>query len=337
MGGHGHEGDSSLKTVITAVAVNFIIMVAKYVGWALTMSPAMLAEAIHTTADVGNQVLLWIGISQSNRAATPEHPYGWGAARWMWNLMSAMGIFFLGCGVTAYHALHAFLHPDEPSHSPIGLIILGISFVLEGYSFWVAISGINKDRGDMPFLQYLKQGDDPTGVGVLLEDAAAIIGIIFAIIGVALSQHFRSAYPDAVATALIAALLGLVAIFLAKANGRLLVGASAGPKTEAKLRAALERDEVVERVLDLKTEVVGAGKMRVAAQVDLREKIIALRMQADLEAQAKRLADGAPAPQVLHDVAARAVVVAGHEVQRLNKVIDDATPEAAYVDLEIVG
>ena len=334
------EGDSSLKSVVVAVAVNVVIMIAKYVGWFLTASPAMLGEAIHTTADVGNQVLLWIGIRQSARAATPEHPYGWGAARWMWNLMSAMGIFFLGCGVTAYHGIHSLElylrgHAEPPSHNHVGLIILAVSFVLESFSFVVAMQGINKDRGDTPFLEFLRQGDDPTGVGVLLEDSAAILGVLFALVGIGLSQWLDSPLPDAIATLIIAVLLGVIAVFLAKANGRLLVGASASPDAEGKIRDALSKDPIVDRLIDLKTEIIGAGKIRVTAQVELHEKLLATRMKVDLDRGVERLAKGEPALPVLTEVAERAVLVTGKEVQRLNGVIDEAVPEAAYVDLEI--
>jgi solute carrier family 30 (zinc transporter), member 9 len=339
MGGHGEDG--SLRAVIVAVAVNTFIMIAKYVGAVITQSPAMLAEAIHTTADVGNQILLWIGIRQSEKAATPEHPYGWGAARWLWNIKSAMGIFFLGCGVTAWHGVHALqeaLHAGAapPKPSMVGLAVLGVSFVLESYSFFVAMQGINKDRGDRPFFEFLREGDDPTGVGVLLEDAAAILGVVLALIGVGLSQWLHSPLPDAISTIFVAALLAWVAVFLAKSNGRLLVGSSIGAKGEAKIKAALLADEVVERVEDLKTEVIGAGKVRVKAEIDIREKILATRMKAQLEQHAARLRAGDDPMKVLGDVAGAAVQVTAQEIHRLHRVIDDAVPEAAHVDLELI-
>lgn len=333
MGGHGE--DNSLRAVIVAVAVNTFIMVLKYVGAVLTRSPALLAEAIHTTADVGNQVLLWIGIRRSQKAATPEHPYGWGAARWLWNLKSAMGLFFLGCGVTAYHGVHSLLDPHEVQPSLVGLGILGVSFVLEGYSFFVALQGINADRGDTPFLEFLREGDDPTGVGVLLEDAAAILGVVLALIGVGLSQWLHSPIPDAVATLCIAALLGCVAIFLARSNGRLLLGASIGPRGEERIRAALLADGVVERVEDLKTEVVGAGRARVKAEIDLRERFLAERLRPDLEREAARLQAGVAPLAVLEEVAALAARAAAREIARLNRVVDQAVPEAVHVDLEL--
>lgn len=341
MGGHGHGEDGSLRAVIVAVAVNTIIMIAKYVGAVLTASPAMLAEAIHTTADVGNQILLWVGIRQSERAADAEHPYGWGAARWLWNLKSAMGIFFIGCGVTAYHGVHSLLealHHDAkpPEPTMIGLIILGVSFVLEFYSFYVAMKGINDSRGDVPFFEFLKQGDDPTGVGVLLEDAAAILGVLFALVGVGLSQWLKSPVPDAVATIAVAVLLGWVAYFLAKANGRLLVGVSVGAKSEQRIREALLKDEVVARIEDLKTEVIGAGRARVKCEVDLREDFLARRMKDQLEREAERLKAGVDPLAVLQQVAALAIRATALEVERLHRIVDEAIPEAAHVDIELV-
>ncbi len=332
----GHGDDSSLRAVMVAVAVNAVIMVMKYVGAVITHSPALLAEAIHTTADVGNQVLLWIGIHKSQQAATPEHPYGWGAARWLWNLKSAMGLFFLGCGVTAYHGVHALMDPHPPEPSLVGLGILGVSFVLEGYSFFVAMSGINQARGDTPFFEFLKQGDDPTGVGVLLEDAAAILGVVLALAGVGLSQALHSPVPDAVATLLIAVLLGWVAFFLARSNGRLLVGASIGRAGEQKILDVLRADEAVEHVEDLKTEVIGAGRARVKAEIDLKERFLALRLKEQLEREAARLKAGEDPMAVLEDVAGHAARAAAREIQRLNRLIDEAIPEAAHVDLELI-
>jgi solute carrier family 30 (zinc transporter), member 9 len=337
----GHGEDSSLKAVIVAVGVNAFIMVAKYVGAVLTASPALLAEAIHTTADVGNQVLLWIGIRQSQNAATAEHPYGWGAARWMWNLKSAMGIFFLGCGVTAYHGVHsltAALHHDAkpPEPSMLGLGILVMSFVLELYSFYVAMKGIDGARGDVPFFEFLREGDDPTGVGVLLEDAAAILGVLLALVGVGLSQWLKNPLPDAIATIVIAALLGWVAFFLAKSNGRLLVGASVGVKGEQRIRAALLADEVVERVEDMKTEVLGAGRARVKCEIDLRESFLALRMKDDLTREAERLKQGVDPMTVLQEVAALAMKKTALEIERLHRLVDATIPEAAHVDLKLI-
>lgn len=343
MSGGGH-GSGALTAVLTAVAVNVVITIAKYVGWVLTWSPSLLAEAIHSTADVGNQVLLWIGIRQSERAATPRHPYGWGAARYLWNLKSAMGIFFLGCGATLYHGVHELYemlaHPEHVSHqtpSSIGLWILVGSFVLEMISLLVALKGINADRGDTPFWEYMRQGDDPTGVGVLLEDGAAVLGVVLALIGVALRAAFHHPLPDVVATLTIGVLLGFIAVYLARSNGRLLIGASIPPEEEERLLRALESDEVVQKIEDLKTEVLGQGRVRVKLEVALHEKLLANRMRDSLQADSQRLAAGEEPMKVLMDVVSRSVRVAAAEIQRLDNKVREVVPDAAHVDLELIS
>lgn len=336
------HGDSSLTSVMTAVAVNVVITIAKYVGWVLTWSPSLLAEAIHSTADVGNQVLLWIGIRQSQRAASPRHPYGWGAARYMWNLKSAMGIFFLGCGVTLYHGVHElieYLHHtghEEVQPSMIGVWILLGSFVLETLSLVVALVGINKDRGDTPLLEYMFHGDDPTGVGILLEDGAAVLGVVLALIGVWLRQLLHNPIPDIAASLVIGLLLGLVAVFLARSNGRLLIGAAIDEAQERRLQRELQEDEVVERVEDLKTEVLGQGRVRVKLEVALHEKLIAQRMRDQLQGDARRLAEGVEPMRVLLDVVSRSVRLAAGEIQRLDRKVREVIPAAAHVDLELI-
>jgi zinc transporter 9 len=343
-------GGDSMKAVVVAVAVNSVITVLKFAGWLLTWSPSLLAEAIHSTADVGNQFLLWIGIRESNKAATPEHPYGWGNARYLWNLKSAMGIFFLGCGVTVAHGLHhAYLqvqggHHEEAvktvggmSPATIGIVILIIAVVLEGYSWWVALKEVNEARGDVSWSEYLAKGDDPTGVGVLLEDTAAVGGVLIALVGVGLSSALHSPIPDIVATLLIGGLLGWVAVFLAKANGRLLIGAAVSQEQLDLIREALESDEMVERVEDLKTQVIGPGRIRVKCEIDFYEKLIAKRIRESLKDDMDRLERGEGTMKVLVDIVGRSVRAAADEIQRLDQKVRDIVPTAAHVDLELIS
>ncbi|MGE0713554.1 MAG: cation diffusion facilitator family transporter [Planctomycetota bacterium] len=344
-----HGEDNSLKAVIVAVAVNAFIMVLKFVGWFLTWSPSLLAEAIHSVADVGNQFLLWVGIRQSQKAATPEHPYGWGTARYLWNLKSAMGIFFLGCGVTIAHGIHHayehFAHPAvRPALAPgqldpevVGLVILLVATLLELYSWSVAFQEINAARGEMSLREYFAEGDDPTGVGVLLEDTAAVAGVLVALTGLGLTKLTGSALFDIAATVVIGALLGWVAYVLARANGRLLIGAAVSKGELAKIKAALEDDEMVQRIVDLKTVVLGQGQVRVKCEVDLHEKLIANRIRDSLKADAARLGKGEEPMRVLVDVVGRSVRAAAGEIQRLDQKVREASPAAAHVDLELIS
>ena len=331
---------NSLKAVVVAVVANTLVTIAKFIGFALTGSAALLAEAVHSTADVGNQVLLWIGIRKSQQAATPEHPYGWGEARYLWNLKSAMGIFFLGCGATLFHGLHALweflhghVHAEEPSWLGVGILVFAL--VVEGYSWWVAYVETNRQRGDQPWREFLSKGDDPTGAGVLLEDTAAMLGVLFALVGVGLSQLLHTPIFDIAATLLISLLLGWLAIFLARANGRLLIGASVEPEAEARIRAALEGDELVEEVTELKTVILGQGRVRVACKVQLFERLLSAKIQDSLTADAKRLEGGEQPLKVLTDVVGRSVRAAGREIQRLETKVREVAPRAVDVDLEL--
>ncbi len=334
-------GGGSLKAVFVAVAVNSVITVAKFIGWFMTGSPALLAESIHSTADVGNQFLLWVGIKVSEREADEEHPYGWGPARYLWNLKSAMGIFFLGCGATVWHGVHALtagghVEPADPNSHWIGIGILIAAFVLEGGSFLVAYKEVSKAKGDdVTWKEYLNEGDDPTGVGVLLEDAMAVVGVLIALVGIGLSQALHSHYPDAIATLLIGLLLGWIAIYLAKVNGRLLIGASISKGQIQRIRDALEADEIVESVVDLKTEILGQGRMRVKAEVDLYEKLMASRMREALKDDVEEIEGGEEAMKVLVDVVGRTVRITGHEIERLERVIRAVAPSAIHIDLEL--
>ncbi|MBL4848697.1 MAG: cation diffusion facilitator family transporter [Planctomycetes bacterium] len=342
-------GDNSLKAVVVAVGVNGFITVLKFIGWVMTGSPSLLAESIHSLADVGNQFLLWIGIRESAKDATPEHPYGWGSARYLWNLKSAMGIFFLGSGVTLYHGLshgwHA-LKGDLPPTPPVeegsidptivGISILVVAVILEGYSWWVAYKEVNAGRGETSWSDFISKGDDPTGVGVLLEDTAAVGGVFLALGGLGLSRLTGSPIPDIVATILIGILLAWVAIFLAKANGRLLIGAAVDSIQLELIRKTLEDDPIVERVVDLKTLVMGSGQMRVKCEIDLYEKLVAAKITDALKEDARRLEKGEQPMKVLVDVVGRSVRAAANEIQRLDAKVKAVAPNAVHIDLELI-
>jgi zinc transporter 9 len=331
--------------VLVAVSVNAVITVAKFFGYVMTGSPALLAEGIHSTADVGNQFLLYIGIKSSQKDADPDHPYGFGPARYLWNLKSAMGIFFLGAGATLWHGGHTLYEhlahgaeahggPDESSMWGIG--ILTLAFVLEGFSLLVAIKGIAKDKGDQSWCEYIREGDDPTSVGVLLEDGAAVLGVVIALVGVTISHVTHSPVADSIASILIGLLLAWLAIFLAKANGRLLIGASVSTRQKQRIQEVLEADEMVEKVQDLKTSIIGQGRMRVKCEVDLYEKLIAKRMKDSLKQDADRIRNGEDPLKVIVDVVGRSVRITGDEIERLERKIKDVAPTAVHIDLELI-
>lgn len=328
--------DNSFRPVLAAIIGNAIVATAKFLGWLISYSPSMLAEAIHSLADTSNQILLLIGIRHGSGKPTPMYPFGKGRARYIWNLVSAIGIFFVGFGFTTYHGIISLIQPtmDETlTQSWIPLIILGISFIIESYTLYVAIGAVNKAKGDKTLWEYIRTGDDPTGVAVLLEDAIALLGVSTAFIGLYLSRHFQTPIPDAIASIVIGCLLGVMAIMLAVANGRILMGVSAGIDEEAEIREFLESYPTVERVTSLKTAVMAPGVLRLAVEVEFHGGILINRQQ--IERDAERIRDGEDPTYILFETAERMVRIVGREINRLESDLIKRFPQIHMIDLEV--
>lgn len=328
--------DSSLRAVVTAIIGNLVVTCAKFTGWAISFSPSMLAEAVHSLADTLNQVLLFIGIRHGSGKPTRSYPFGKGRARYIWNLVSAMGIFFVGFGFTTYHGISELLSyqttdPIETSWVPKAILVL--SLVIESYTLWIAIGAVNESRGEKPMLEWIRTGDDPTGVAVLLEDAIAVLGVLTALAGLALSSWLKSPVPDAVAAIIIGCLLGVMAVLLAVANGRILMGISAGPELEGEIREWLDAYPTVERVVSLKTAVMAPGSLRLAIEVEFHGGILINRLQ--IERDAERIREGDDPAYILFETAERMVRTVGREINRLESDLFQEFPQVHMIDLEV--
>ena len=262
--------DGSVKVVLTAVVVNFFVTLAKSVGWMISMSPSMLAEAIHSFADTANQLLVYLGIRISKKDPTREYPAGYGQARYLWNLISASGIFFIGFGVTVYHGVSSLLnpHPDAQFSYGLGIGILIFSLLVEGYALIIAYKEVDSKKGSMTFLMFIRESDDPTSIGVLLEDGIAVIGVFLALLGMALSNHFHSQIPDSIASILIGILLAILAVIMAYTNGRLLINRSLSLSDENEVRAFILGLDTVDRITVLKTEIMAPDQVKLSMEID---------------------------------------------------------------------
>ncbi len=330
------KADQSLRAVLAAVIGNSLVTAAKFVAWALTFSPSLLAESIHSLADTLNQVLLFVGIRHGEGKPTAAYPFGKGRARYIWNLVSAMGIFFVGFGFTTYHGLSKFLEADKHdpvSDSPIPLIVLGLSLLVEGYTLFIAFKSVNEARGERPFWQYVIHGDDPTGVAVLLEDAIAVTGVFVAFISYYLSRELQSPFPDAIGAIIVGCLLGVMAVMLAIANGRILMGVSASVDEEEAIREYLQAYPSVERVVSMKTAVMAPGSLRLALEIEFHGGIIISREQ--IERDAGRIRDGEDPTYILFETAERMVRVVGREINKLEQDLVEEFPQIHVVDLEV--
>jgi solute carrier family 30 (zinc transporter), member 9 len=333
----GKNQDGSVKAVISAIVGNGVITVAKGVGWLFSGSPSMLAEAIHSIADTANQILLYVGITHGKKGPTREFPLGRGRARYVWNLISAIGIFFIGFGVTGYHGVHALMTSDSTAHSDVGLLSVGIlifALLVEGYVFLVALKVVNKERGELSLIQHFKQSDDPTTLGVLFEDGIAVLGVLFALAGIYLSKLLNSSLPDAIAAILIALLLGIMAIALAYINSRFLIGSAAPDADEKEIKKFLEEQDLVEKVVSLSTFVLGPGQLQIALEVEFHGEYFVDREQIarDVEKIRSGKEDAYP---VLVDTTERTVRVMGNKINQLEKKLRQKFPSLTVIELEV--
>jgi len=330
------KADHSLRAVLAAAIGNSLVTASKFVAWGISFSPSILAEAIHSLADTLNQILLFIGIRHGEGQPTALYPFGKGRARYIWNLVSAMGIFFVGFGFTTYHGLSKFIEasPNDPvSESWIPLVVLGISLLVESYTMVIAFKSVNQSRGERPFWDYIINGDDPTGVAVLLEDTIAVTGVFVAFIGYYLSRSLGSPYPDAICSIIVGCLLGVMAVLLAIANGRILMGVSASVDEEEAIREFLQNYPSVERVVSMKTAVMAPGSLRVALEIEFHGGIIISREQ--IERDAERIRDGEDPTYILFETAERMVRVVGREINKLEQDLIEEFPQIHVVDLEV--
>jgi len=331
----------SKAAVYSAIGANAFVMVAKFIGFAVTGSGTMLAEGIHSLADVGNQSLLAVGMSRAAQKPDAQHPYGYGRDAFVWALMSAVGIFFLGCGVTVAHGVQSLLdggHHDATSTPWVNLGILALSFVAEGASLAVCVKGMMDEakKREQGFFEYVKTTDDVFGVAVLLEDSAAVLGVILAFITVVLTHLTHAPYWDPIGSLVIGALLGGVAFVLMRRNRALLIGQSIRQSELDRMHEVFENDPVVEDVVMSRAVVEGADAYHIAAEIDFDGRVLARRHMEgkDLDALAQELDSGEKLMHFLEEFGDAVTDSVGDEVDRLEARIREVLPRARHVDLE---
>jgi zinc transporter 9 len=261
-------GDDSKGAVLAALGVNSTLTVLKFTAFAFSGSGSMFAEGMHTLADTANQALLFIGIKRSEKEPNALFTYGYGGERFLFALLSAVGIFVLGCGVTVYHGIHSLMHPYVPNAGWMDYAILGIGFLLDGWVLWKAYGAINKKRGDQPFFKFLKTSDDPTIAAVLLEDSVACLGVVVALIGILISAVTRNSTFDAIGSIIIGALLGFIAVWLGYKNRSLILGRAIPDYLQDEVIEYLNAQDSVEKVRGIQSRIIGAENYKLKAEID---------------------------------------------------------------------
>ncbi len=256
------DGDST-KHIIQSLLANIAIAVIKAIAAVFTKSGAMLAEALHSGADCGNQILLLIGVRGARRAPSPSHPLGYGRDVYFWSFMVALLLFTGGGAFSIYEGIHKILEPEKVEKVWLGLGILGVSILIEGAATLSNIKELNRRRGDKPFFSYLRDTKDSDLVVIFGENAAAVLGLALAIVALLVADATKDGRWDGVGSLAIGIVLVGVAIFLAVEVKSLLLGESADPEIESAVHKLAGDHQDIRRVLHLVTIQQGPGEVMV--------------------------------------------------------------------------
>lgn len=261
------------RVVLTAVIINFTNLIFKFGAWVYTGSHSMFAECIHSMADTMNQLILAYGIHKSTQTADSYHPYGYANMKYVSSLISGVGIFCVGTGLSFYHGITGLINPQPIEDFYWAFFILGGSFISEGATLLVAINAIKEaaKKHNMNFNEYVVGGHDPCVNVVLAEDAAAVTSVALAAGCMGLSTYLGSPIPDAVGSLLVGGMLGMVASFIIYTNSAALVGRSIPQENLDKMNAELESDIMIRAIHDVKG--IDIGNSLVRYKVNLKKKL----------------------------------------------------------------
>jgi cation diffusion facilitator family transporter len=305
------SAEGGAKAVVAALMANTGIAITKFLAFALTGSSSMLAEGIHSVADSGNQGLLLLGGRKAQKQATPEHPFGYGRERYIYSFLVSIVLFSVGGLFALYEAWHKFHEVHDAHGHPadsvidstwwwVPIVVLLIAVVLEGLSFRTAILETAKIKGDAGFGEFIRRAKQPELPVILLEDFAALIGLVLALVGVGMSLITGSLYWDVAGTGLIGVLLVVVAVVLGVETKSLLVGESASVEAQARILGALTRTEGIDRVIHMKTLHLGPEELLVAVKIAVPAADTAAEVAAAIDRAEAAVRQAEPAARLVY-------------------------------------
>jgi len=301
--------EGGTRAVVAALLANTGIAVTKFIAFALTQSSSMLAEAIHSVADSGNQLLLLLGGRKARKDATPEHPFGYGRERYIYGFIVSVVLFSVGGLFALYEAYHKWHevhdHPGDLGELDgrwwwVPLLVLGVAIAMESFSFRTAIRESNLVRGEASWVQFVRRAKAPELPVILLEDFAALTGLGFALFGVGLTLITREPIFDVIGTALIGLLLVVVAVILAIETKSLLLGEAASPDAQRRIRDAIEGSEGIEGVIHMKTMHLGPDELLVAVKIAVPGSDSAAQVATAIDAAEVAIRDVEPTARVIY-------------------------------------
>ncbi len=295
------------KAVIAALLANAGIAITKFIAFFLTQASSMLAEAVHSVADAGNQVLLLIGGRHATREATETHPFGYGRVRYVYAFVVSIVLFAVGGLFALYEAFHKYEevhagHPNELLESGwwwVPLVVLGVAIVMESFSLRTAVIESNKIRGGKSWVSFVRRAKAPELPVILLEDVAALLGLVLALIGVGMTLITGNGYWDVAGTAGIGILLVIIAAILAMEMSSLLIGEGASEGVVKKIGMALAA-EGSGRVIHLRTLYVGPEELLVTAKISVGPTQSGAEIAAAIDAAEERVRAVVPEATVIY-------------------------------------
>ncbi|MCM2419676.1 cation diffusion facilitator family transporter [Streptomyces sp. RKAG293] len=302
------------KAIVAALSANLAIAVAKFVAFAFSGSSSMLAEGVHSLADSGNQALLLVGGKKAKRAASEEHPFGYGRERYIYAFLVSIVLFSVGGMFALYEGYEKIKHPHPIEHWywPIGVLVFAI--IAESFSFRTAIVESNQTRGKLSWTEFIRRSKAPELPVVLLEDFGALVGLVLALCGVGIALATGDGVWDGIGTLCIGILLIVIALVLAAETKSLLLGEGAGAESVAMIREAIVDGDTVTGVIHMRTLHLGPEELLVAAKIAVRHDDTAAEVARAIDAAEARIREAVPIARVIYlepDIYSEAAAAAG--------------------------
>ena len=288
------------RTIVTALIANFSISIAKFFGFVITSSSAMLAEAVHSLADTSNQALLLLGKKRSKKSPSAERPFGFGRERFFWAFVVSIVLFSLGSMYAVYEGIEKIRHPHEIESLWWALAILLFAMVMEAYAFQTAVKESRLYKGDHSWKSFIRRSRIPELPVVLLEDFGALMGLVFAFVCVLIADVTGNAVWDGIGTLSIGILLGLIAIILAIETKSLLIGEGALPEQSMRIENAIISSPEVSSLIDMRTEYLGPETLLVAAKIEFSGETSPSDISADVDTIENRIREVEPLAKIIY-------------------------------------
>jgi cation diffusion facilitator family transporter len=293
--------EGSRKAIIAAFIANLGIAIAKFVGFIITSSAGLLAEAVHSLADTGNQALLMLGGKRAERKPDAEHPFGYGRERYFWAFVVAIVLFSMGGLFALYEGIEKLRHPHEVDNLVVAIVILVVAIGLESFSLRTAYREASKRKDPkQSWWQYIRAEKSPELPVVLLEDVGAEIGLLMALTGVLLAHYTDEPRWDAVGSIGIGLLLVVIAMTLAVEMKGLLVGESASPEHVEQIITALTSTDNVRSVIHMKTQHIGPDELIVATKVEFEPTLTVSELASTIDAAERALREAVPIAKLIY-------------------------------------